>query len=121
MSQSDVAETTDRKTTSSAYVPPLQRTKGQPPAIAANGGLSYMSFDRNGDAGTAKAFDDAVAVIAEGEIQRVVDMIENAPPGPIETRWGLGFRGYGECLDHIRAQGITAPDGGLALPLRYSV
>ena len=41
--------------TSSAYVPPLQRTKGQPPPIAANGGLSYMSFDRDGDAGTAAA------------------------------------------------------------------
>ena len=35
---------------SSAYVPPLQVTKGQPPPIAANGGLSYMSFDKNGDA-----------------------------------------------------------------------
>ena len=40
---------------SSAYVPPLQLTKGQPPPIAANGGLSYMSFDRDGDAGTAAA------------------------------------------------------------------
>ncbi|MBT6949720.1 MAG: hypothetical protein HN989_06490, partial [Gammaproteobacteria bacterium] len=34
------------------YVPLLQRTEGQPPPNAANGGLSYMSFDRNGDAGT---------------------------------------------------------------------
>jgi hypothetical protein len=47
-----------------AYVPPLQRTKGQPPPIAANGGLSYMSFDRGGDAGTAEAFKDALAKIA---------------------------------------------------------
>ena len=65
------------------YVPPLQRTEGQPPPIAANGGLSYMSFDRDGDAGTAKALDDALAQIAEGESRRVIDMIENAPPGPI--------------------------------------
>ncbi len=116
MSQLEVADNVIE-----AYVPPLERTAGQPPAIAANGGLSYMSFDHNGDGGTTKAFGDAVAVIAEGEIQRVADMIDNAPPGPIETRWGLGFRSYNECLDHIRANGVAAPAGGLALPLRYSV
>ena len=32
-----------------AYVPPLELTEGQPPPIAANGGLSYMSFDQDGD------------------------------------------------------------------------
>jgi hypothetical protein len=104
-----------------AYVPPLERTKGQPPPIAANGGLSYMSFDKNGDAGTAKAIEDALAVIAEGEGQRVIDMIETAPPGPIETRCGLAFRSYAECVDHIRGAGLDAPDGGLALPLRYTI
>ena len=45
---------------SSAYVPPLQRTEGQPPPIAAHDGLSYMSFDRGGDAGTAVALQDAL-------------------------------------------------------------
>jgi hypothetical protein len=83
---------------SSAYVPPLQRTEGQPPPIAAHGGLSYMSFDRRGDAGTAVAIQDALAEIAEGEGQRVIDMIDKAPPGPIETKWGLGFRDYEECV-----------------------
>ena len=29
---------------SSSYIPPLELTEGQPPPIAANGGLSYMSF-----------------------------------------------------------------------------
>src|SRR3954447_4807704 len=95
MSQLKVAEknvATDTKKASSAYVPSLQRTEGQPPPIAANGGLSYMSFDRDGDAGTAKAIQDALAEIAEGEGQRVTDMINNAPPGAaIKTRWGLGF------------------------------
>ena len=38
--------------TSSAYVPPLELTYGQAAPIAANGGVSYMSFDRGGDAGT---------------------------------------------------------------------
>jgi len=48
MSPLDVADNNvaDTKRASPAYVPPLQRTEGQPPPIAANGGLSYMSFDR---------------------------------------------------------------------------
>ena len=44
---------------SSLYVPPLELTKGQPEPIAANGGLSYASFDQNGDAGTGEATKDA--------------------------------------------------------------
>jgi len=69
---------------SSAYVPPLQLTEGQRPPIAANGGLSYMSFDRDGDAGTAAATEAALHQIAEGEGQAVIDLLDNAPPGPIE-------------------------------------
>ncbi len=75
MSPLDVADNTVTERASSAYVPPLQRTEGQPPPIAAHGGLSYMSFDRDGDAGTAAAIQDALAEIAEGEGQRVIDMI----------------------------------------------
>src|SRR5882757_9579708 len=105
MGQLKVAENTVAPYTervSSAYVPPLQRTQGQPPPIAANGGLSYMSFDQEGDAGTTKALEDALTLIAEGEGQRVADMINNAPPGdPIKTKWGLGFRKYDECEDYI--------------------
>ena len=106
---------------SSAYVPPFQLTVGQPAPIAANGGLSYMSFDQDGDAGTAAAMEAALRQVAEGEGQAVIDMIENAPPGPIETRWGLGFRSYDECLEYIRANNIEAPEGGVALPLRYTI
>ena len=116
MSQLEVAENTVE-----AYVPPLERTEGQPPPIAANGGLSYMSFDRDGDGGTAKAIEDAFAEIATGEIERVAEMIENAPRGPIETRWGTGFVKSEDCLAYIREEGITAPEGGLALPLPYTV
>src|SRR5437762_2069081 len=123
MSPLDVADNkvvTDRA--SPAYVPPLQRTEGQRPPIAAHGGLSYMSFDRDGDAGTAKALEDALAEIAEGEGQRVADMIANAPPGPIKTKWGLGFRDYDECVNYIRqSNSIKAPPGGVALPLPYTV
>ena len=105
----------------SVFVPPLELTQGQPPPVAANGGLSYMSFDRDGDAGTAAATEAAFRRIAEGEGHAVIDTIENTPPGPIETRWGPAFRRYSECMDHIRANDITAPEGGLALPLRYTV
>ena len=117
--ENDVVGVTER--VSSAYVPSLQLTEGQPPPIAANGGLSYMSFDRDGDAGTAAATEAALRQIAEGEEQAVIDTIDNAPPGPIETKWGLGFRSYVECLDHIRTNNIEAPDGGVALPLPYTV
>ena len=50
-----------------------------------------------------------------------VHMIEKAPPGPIETKWGLGFHNYDECMAYIRAKGMTAPEGGVVLPLPYSV
>jgi hypothetical protein len=106
---------------SSAYVPPLQLTKGQPPPIAANGGLSYMSFDRDGDAGTAAATEAALRQLANGEGQAVIDMIDKAPPGPIKTRWGVGFRSYADCLDYIRTNNIKAPESGVVLPLRYTV
>ena len=108
------------KRLSSIYVPPLQLTKGQPPPIAANGGLSYMSFDRDGDAGTAAATEAALRQLAEGHGQAVIDMIENAPPGPIKTKWGIGFRSYAECLDYIRASNFKVPEG-VALPLRYTI
>ncbi len=65
VNENQVAAVTE--TVSSAYVPPLQLTEGQPPPIAANGGLSYMSFDRDGDAGTAAAMEAALIRIAEGE------------------------------------------------------
>src|SRR6202047_1167029 len=117
--ENDIAAVT--KTGSSVYVPPLPPTKGQPPPIAANGGLSYMSFDRDGDAGTAAATEAALRQIAEGEGQAVIDLLDSAPPGPIETKWGFGFRSYSECLEYIRANNIEAPEGGVALPLRYTV
>ena len=112
----------DTNTASPTYVPPLQRTEGQPPPIAAHGGLSYMAFDRDGDAGTAVALQDALAEIAEGEGQRVIDMIDKAPPGPIKTRWGLAFREWDECVAYIRnSNSIKVPAGGVALPLPYTV
>jgi hypothetical protein len=111
----------DTEAGSSPYVPSLQLTEGQPAPIAANGGLSYMSFDRDGDAGTAAAIEAALAQIAKGEGKRVLDMIDNAPPGPIETKWGLGFRDFDDCVAYIRENNIEAPEGGLALPLPYTV
>ena len=80
-----------------------------------------MSLDRDGDAGTAAATEEAFKQIAEGEGQKIIDNIENAPEGPVETQWGIGFREYDECLAYIREKGIEAPEGGVALPLRYTV
>jgi len=71
-------------------VPPLQLTKGQPPPIAANGGLPCTSFDRNGDAGTAAAAAAALRLLAEGKGQAATEMLEKAPPGLIVTEWGVG-------------------------------
>src|SRR5215218_8681901 len=125
MSPLDVAEnkaTADQERASSAYVPPLQRTEGQPPPIAAHDGVSYLAFDRDGDAGTGQAIEDALAEIALGEGRRVIDMIDKAPPGPIKTKWGLAFRDYDECVEYIRqSNSIKAPEGGVALPLAYTV
>lgn len=103
------------------YVPPLELTQGQPAPIAANGGLSYMSYDDNGDAGTKAATRDALLQIGTGEGQKVIDLINNAPPGPIETKWGLGFRRYAECVEYIKASNLQAPPGGIVLPLRYTI
>ena len=105
----------------SSYIPPFELTVGQPAPFAANGGLSYMSFDQDGDAGTAAATEAALQQIATGEGQAIMHKLENAPPGPIEPEWGVGFRNYSECLAHIQANNIKAPEGGLALPLRYTI
>jgi hypothetical protein len=107
--------------TSSIYVPPFELTAGQPLPIAANRGVSYVALDRNGDAGTTAATEAALSQIAEGVGQAVTTMLDNASPGPIQTKWGVGFRRYSECLEYIRANHIEAPEGGLAVPLRYTV
>ena len=80
-----------------------------------------MSFDQDGDAGTTAATEAALQQIATGEGRAFVHKLENAPPGPIVTKWGTGFRNYSECLEYIQANNIKAPEGGLALPLRYTV
>ncbi|MDE0451066.1 MAG: CmcJ/NvfI family oxidoreductase [Gammaproteobacteria bacterium] len=117
----DRAQVNDAPNGATAYVPPYQLTEGQPAPFAANAGLSYMAFDRDGDAGTAEAMKDAFAEVASGDSQAVVEMLKTAPPGAIETKWGPAFRTYEECLAYIHEQDIQAPEGGLALPLRYTI
>ncbi len=112
---------TEQEGASSAYVPSLQITAGQGEPIAANGGLSYYSFDRNGDSGTTAATEAALAELTREERRQVVELIESGPTGPIETKWGIGFRDFDECVAYIREQGIEAPEGGLALPLPYTI
>ena len=114
-------ETSSTDSQGTPFVPALQLTQGQPAPIADNGGLSYMSFDRGGDAGTNAATEAALAQIATGKGRELTELLENSPPGPIETKWGIGVRRYSECLEYIRANDIKAPEGGLALPLPYTV
>ncbi|MEM9620942.1 MAG: CmcJ/NvfI family oxidoreductase [Pseudomonadota bacterium] len=124
MSQVELEETQDGnhgQASLRAYVPPLQLTAGQPEPIAAHGGLSYMSFDQQGDAGTATATADALELIATGAGQALIQQLDNAPPGPIQTQWGVGFRRYAECMEYIRQANFSVPEGGVALPLRYTV
>jgi len=80
-----------------------------------------MSFDRDGDAGTAAATEAALTQISGGSAHAITQQLDGAPPGPIETEWGVGFRRYAECLDYIHANHLTAPAGGIVLPLRYTV
>jgi len=109
MDQVENVETDAEHDASAPYVPSLELTKGQPAAVSMHGGLSYMSFDKDGDAGTTVALQDALDQVASGEGQRVFEMIDNAPPGPIETEWGIGFKHFSECVDYIRENNITAP------------
>jgi hypothetical protein len=44
-----------------------------------------MAFDQDGDAGIAKAIEDALAEIA-GAKASVINMIDKAPPGPMPNR-----------------------------------
>ena len=104
-----------------AYVPEIELTAGQPAPIAANGGLSYMSFDQDGDAGTRRAISDALALIEAGDAWAATSYLDDAPSGPIETKWGIGFRRFSECMAHIRESGMRAPEGGIVVPLRYTV
>ena len=106
---------------SEPYVPELQLTTGQPAPVAAHGGLSYMSFDRDGDAGTRQAVADALQQIDKGEGKAVDDLLEHSPPGPVKTRWGIGFRRFSECMYYINQSGMKAPEGGIVVPLRYSI
>ena len=104
-----------------AYVPEIELTIGQPAPIAANGGLSYMSFDRDGDAGTRRAISDALALIEAGDAWASTSYLDDAPSGPIKTKWGIGFRRFSECMAYIRESGMRAPEGGIVVPLRYTV
>jgi len=103
------------------YVPTLELTKGQAAPIAANGGLSFMALEQNGDGGTTAAIEQALSMVAKGAMQRLTESLSNAPPGSIATKWGEGFRTYDECVAHIRSTNMKAPEGGVVLPLRYTV
>ena len=88
----------------------MQRTGGFP-----------KSFDQDGDAGTRRAISDALALIEAGDAWAATSYLDDAPSGPIETKWGIGFRRFSECMAYIRESGMRAPEGGIVVPLRYTV
>ena len=110
----------DAPRTRSVYVPDRELTIGQAPPIAANEGLSYLSFDRGGDAGTEAATEDAISQAVKGEGRKFMETLENVS-GPIETKWGKGFKRYSQCLEYIESTNMAVPEGGVALPLPYTV
>ena len=75
----------------SSYIPPFELTEGQPAPFAANGGLSYMSFDQDGDAGTAAATEAALQQIATGEGQAFMDSLKTHPQDRLRLSGGLVF------------------------------
>jgi hypothetical protein len=80
-----------------------------------------MAFDVDGDAGTAVAVEDALQQIREGGTQETIDILKSAPPGPVETKWGLGYRSFAECWEAIQQENLPLKEGELRCPMRYSV
>ena len=104
-----------------AYIPEPEYTKGQPAPIVANNGLSYMSFDSNGDGGSTVATLVALNQIRETKNKTSDSNLEAGSDGGILTKWGVGFKEYEECVAYINKAEFDVPEGGVALPLRYSI
>ena len=103
------------------FIPKPEYTKGQPAPIAANNGLSFMSFDRNGDGGSAAATAAALDQIRDAKnVNSELDFAHDSNGG-IRTKWGLGFTEYDDCVSYINTRKFEIPEGGVALPLRYSI
>ena len=113
------SEQTDNNTY--AYIPKPEYTKGQPAPIAANKGLSYMSFDSNGDGGSTAATLAALDQIRGKQNNRSELNAASRSDGGILTKWGIGFKEYEECVGYINKAEFDVPEGGVALPLRYSI
>ena len=103
------------------FIPKPEYTKGQPAPIAANNGLSFMSFDRNGDGGSAAATAAALDQIRDAKnVNSELDFAHDSNGG-IRTKRGLGFTEYDDCVSYINTRKFDIPEGGIALPLRYSI
>ena len=80
-----------------------------------------MQFEANGDGGGAVATADALRQIEEGGTQEVIEMLQSAPPGPVTTEWGVGYRGYNECWEAIQKENLPLKEGEIRVPMRYTV
>ena len=105
-----------------AYVPPLERTAGQPEPIRSAWrpvlhGVRPRRRCRNRCGVRGRARGDRLG----REPARYRDDRQGAA-GPDQDQWGIAFRDYDECVNYIRqSNSIKAPPGGVALPLPYTV
>ena len=111
----------DQNNENHVFIPKPEYTKGQPAPIAANNGLSFMSFDMNSDGGSTAATAAALDQIRDSKNEHSELDITTDLNGGIRTKWGFGFMEYDQCVAYINKNKFDVPEGGAALPLRYSI
>ena len=63
-----------------------------------------MSFDRNGDGGSAAATAAALDQIRDAKnVNSELDLAHDSNGG-IRTKWGLGFTEYDDCVSYINTR-----------------
>ena len=108
----DIQNISEQNSDDHIFIPKPEYTKGQPAPIAANNGLSFMSFDRNGDGGSAAATAAALDQIRDPKnVNSELDLAHDANGG-IRTKWGLGFTEYDDCVSYINTRKFDIPEGG---------
>ena len=61
----------DQNNENHVFIPKPEYTKGQPAPIAANNGLSFMSFDMNSDGGSTAATAAALDQIRDSKLSLI--------------------------------------------------
>ena len=92
-----------------AYLPPLS-TVGAPPPFALNGGQRFEQSVEGASEASRLCW----------ELRGKTEPVQYNVPGPIKTKFGVGFKSHGECLRHIEENvSMDLADGEIVVPLRY--